>query len=230
MAYELTSDQMLAELDRRGYGWIEPPAGMPYEPVREWAAGRQDTDHAKYSFAIGEESGAGLMVRIHAVMGGGARTFDDIVRMVKQVPDWYLRVPEARQAAEDAGAHGTDRALYEALCSRFGVPALADDALRTRAQSRLDAGASNELTLVLDCARVRALAPQWEKERVAAEVAAHGHATPDQVNEIMRLLRQRGGDPMALGGWMSGPTGRADVRRMSSLDAQRYIDSMNGDY
>jgi len=224
---KMTLDQLLAELDRRGYMHVVPRwAGDKYDPVREWAERQQDTDYAKRSYMIGDESPAGeLSVVCHVDLRDGRQVPDTVVRMVEEPPAWYLLVPQARQAVEAAGK-AVDRVTYEGLCARFGVQPLSDDALRTRAQSRLDTGVSNELTLVLDCARDRALAPIWEQERAAESVRAHGYATRDQVNEIMWLLRRLGGNPMSMGGWMGGPTKRDEVAQMSRDDAERYIDSM----
>lgn len=59
--------------------------------------------------------------------------------------------------------------------------------------------------------------------------AAKSPATSRQVDYIMNLLarRARSGEG---GGFMTGPTSRAEVRKMSQGDASAYITSLTGDY
>lgn len=61
------------------------------------------------------------------------------------------------------------------------------------------------------------------------EVYKPGKATPDQVAEIMRLLKRRKADGEG-GGFMVGPTDPDGVQDMSQEDASGYIDSLRGEY
>lgn len=68
------------------------------------------------------------------------------------------------------------------------------------------------------------------KQELADLALLHGpRATAKQVDYIMRLLaaRKRSGEG---GGFMTGPTDRAGVERLSAADASAYIDSLKGAY
>lgn len=55
-------------------------------------------------------------------------------------------------------------------------------------------------------------------------------ATSRQIRYIMDLLSERDGNPMAEGGFYSGPTTRAGIAEMTRRDASAYINSLTGNY
>lgn len=69
------------------------------------------------------------------------------------------------------------------------------------------------------------------RNRLAQLEAERGPlATHKQVDYILNLLAGRGGQPMAEGGFVRGPTTRGEIEEMPRAAASAYIDSLNGNY
>lgn len=127
-------------------------------------------------------------------------------------------------------------ALASAMLGAPPIPGVYDG--RTTAELR---------RMLIEKASRHAVANRQLDERVARErVAAreedatlraemsrpdgNGPAARWQVNRIIELLRERGGDPLAEGGFMRGPTDRAGIARLTYAEATAYLDSLKGTY